>query len=97
MITSALCNALIVDAARTAADAVLWLDTNHCTVREIDIRSRRPLIRIDPPPAGGWLKGALRKRITERGITRTVYVTSCQGATVEWEVRRHCAPEVVQA
>lgn len=94
--TLALANALAVDATRIAMSAVYHLDDAGCTVREIDIRNRRPVIRIEPPPANCWLRGALRKRITERGVTRTVYTTTCQGALVEWESSHHRTPEVAR-
>lgn len=93
----ALANALAIDATKVAMSAVFHLDDVGCTVREIDIRGRKPVVRIDPPPANCWLRGALRRRITERGITRTVYVTTCHGATIEWETSQHRTPEVVRA
>lgn len=92
-----LANRLAADAARTTMAAIYHLDSLGATVREIDIRSRRPLIRIDPPAGIEFLRGALRKRITDRGTTRTVYVTTCHGATVEWEVRHHTTLGVAQA
>lgn len=95
--TLALANALAVDATRIAMSAIHHLDDAGCTVREIDIRNRRPVIRIEQPPINCWLRGALRKRITEHGITRTVYVTTCHGALVEWEASQHSTPEVVRA
>ena len=93
----ALANALAVDATRIAMSAIYHLDDAGCTVREIDIRNRRPVIRIEQPPANCWLRGALRKRITQHGITRTVYVTTCHGALVEWETSQHRTPEVAHA
>ncbi len=96
MSAPALClaNSVAVDAARAAVGAIIHLDRLGATVREVDIRGRRPLVRIDPPGRDGFLRGALRRRITERGVTRTVYVTTCLGATVEWETRADHAPEV---
>lgn len=81
----ALGNAYFIDAAKSAMDAVFHLDDMGCTVREIEIRGRRPLVRIDPPPASCWLRGSMRRRITQHGVTRTVMVTVCHGAQVEWE------------
>lgn len=92
-----LANSLIADAARSAMAAIHHLDELGATVREIDIRSRRPVVRIDPPATDGFLRGALRRRITEGGVTRSVYVTTCHGATVEWEVRQQRAPAVARA
>ncbi len=93
----ALANALMVDAMRAATTAVYHLEECGATVREIVIRGRRPLIRIERPPSGSWLHGALRRRITERGVTRTVYATTCHGTVVEWEVSQHHAPAVARA
>lgn len=83
--TLALGNALMVDGLRAAMSAAYHLDDMGCSVREVLVYGRRPLVRIDPPPAHCWLRGALRRRITERGVTRTVFVTVCHGAQVEWE------------
>lgn len=83
--TLALGNALMVDGLRAAMSAAYHLDDMGCTVREIEIRGRRPLVRIDPPPASCWLRGSMRRRITQHGVTRTVMVTVCHGAQVEWE------------
>jgi hypothetical protein len=82
----ALGNAYFIDAAKSAMDAVFHLDDMGCVVREIELRGRRPIIRIDPPPVRCWLRGALHKRVTQHGATRTVYVAVCHGAKVEWEV-----------
>jgi len=83
--TLALGNAAVVDGLRSAMSAAYHLDDMGCTVREVLVLGRRPLVRIDPPPAACWLRGALRRRITENGVTRTVFVTVCHGAQVEWE------------
>lgn len=82
----ALSNAFITEAAQTVAEAVLHLDAANLTVREVRIQGRKPLIRIDPPPAPSFIKGAMRSRVTERGVRRTVYVALFHGATIEWEV-----------
>lgn len=86
MKVTALCNALLSEGARTASEAVLWLDACGCTVREIHIHTRRPLIRIDPPPMGVLLQNAaLHKRIVQNGERREVYVALIRGARIEWE------------
>lgn len=83
--TLSLGNSVLVDGLKSAMGVAFYLDGMGCAVREVEVRGRRPVIRIDPPPAQCWLRGALRRRITERGVTRTVYATVCQGAQVEWE------------
>lgn len=90
----AFCNALVTNACHTAADAALHLDAAHCTVREILITGRTPLIRIDPPPAGGFIRGAMRLRRTQGGITRVVYIADFRGARLEWETSVPCAQAV---
>lgn len=95
--TLALGNALLVDGLRSAMSAAHHLDDMGCTLREVVLRGRRPVIRIDTPPMHCWLRGALHKRITEHGVTRTVYVATCHGTTVEWETSQHRTPEVVRA
>lgn len=95
--TLALGNALMVDGLRAAMSAAYHLDDMGCTVQGIEVRGRRPLVRIDPPPATCWLRGALRRRITERGVMRTVYVTVCHGAQVEWETSALRDPQEVRA
>ncbi len=95
--TLALGNALMVDGLKSAISAAFHLDDMGCSVREVLVYGRRPLVRIDPPPAHCWLHGALRRRITERGVTRTVYVTVCHGAQVEWETSTLHAPREARA
>ncbi|MCX7563442.1 hypothetical protein OS176_07805 [Xanthomonadaceae bacterium XH05] len=81
-----LSNALICDAARITVEAVLQLDAAGLTVREVQIQGRKPLVRIDPPPSASFIKGALRRRITQGGVRRTVYASLFHGATIEWEI-----------
>ncbi|MGE4439579.1 hypothetical protein [Achromobacter sp.] len=95
--TLALGNALMVGGLKSAMSAAYHLDDMGCTVREVLVFGRRPLVRIDTPPATCWLRGALRRRITERGVTRTVYVTVCHGAQVEWETSALRDPQEVRA
>lgn len=95
--TLALGNALMVDGLKSAMSAAFHLDDMGCTVREVLVLARRPLVRIDPPPAQCWLRGALRRRITERGVTRTVYVTVCHGTQVEWETSALRDPQGARA
>lgn len=90
--TLALGNAMFADAAKTALSAVFHLDDMGCTVREIELRGRRPLVRIERPPADCWLRGALYKRETRHGVTRITYVASYRGAQVEWEESRFQPP-----
>lgn len=95
--TLALGNALLVDGLKSAMSAAFHLDDMGCTVREVMVFGRRPLVRIEPPPATCWLRGALRRRITEHGVTRTVYVTVCLGAQVEWETSAQRDPQEARA
>lgn len=87
MKTAALCNALLSEGARTASEAVLWLDACGCTVRAVEIHSRRPVIRIDPPRGVLLQNAALHKRITANGVRCEVYVALCRGARIEWTTR----------
>lgn len=92
-----LANQLAVAAVTSAMAAIYHLDSIGATVLEIEIFTHRPVIRIDPPPGGSFVRGALHKRITERGVTRTVYVTTCHGTTVEWVVIRQGNTTAAQA
>lgn len=90
-------NSHYATAIATALSALYHLDDAGATVECITLRSKRPVIRISPPAGHSWLHGAMRRRVTENGVTRTLFVTVCHGAQVEWETSHYREPEEMRA
>jgi hypothetical protein len=65
--------------------ALFRLDAAGATVLEVRMDGRNPRIRIDAGTA--FIRGAVRTRITERGVRRAVMATRVAGCQVEWEER----------
>lgn len=82
---------------KTALDAIPLLDQHQVTVRAITCAGSKPVIEIDPPPAGAFLRGAMRRRETVNRTTRTVMAAPFHGCQVEWEISEHRAPEALHA
>lgn len=68
------------------AVAMWHLGLSAYTPRQIVINERRATIVIERPSAGSFIKGAMRRRQTKDGITRTVFTASFHGCLLEWEV-----------
>jgi len=70
-----------------AEAALIHLDSQGITVRDIIIVPSRAVIKIDPPPASAaWLHGSCKRRIVHNGNTHITLVARVMGAIVEWEV-----------
>lgn len=80
-----LCNDLIADAARIAAETVDWLDACGCDVIDIQICGPRPTIRIEPPRGPIAQQGVMYKRTAAGGQRRTYYLALHRGARIQWE------------
>lgn len=79
-------------ATTTALNGVYHLGLLGCCIRRIEIDSATPVIEIDPPSPRGGLRGALHRRVTVNGVTRTTMVTRTHGCTVQWETTSASAP-----
>lgn len=76
--------------------AVYHLGLRGCTVRRVEVGDRRPVITIDPP-GDAWIHGAMRRRETVNGATRTVMAASFHGCNVEWTVTEYRGKEALHA
>ena len=79
---------------KAAMGAVHLLDQRGIAIRDIRLAGSKPVIEIDPPPAGAFLRGAMRRRERFNNITRTVIATTFHECQVEWEVTEHHQPQV---
>lgn len=70
---------------KAAMAAVHRLSDHACSPRTIQLGDRRPVIVIDPPPADGFIQGALRRRERVGHVIRTVMVATFHGCLLEWE------------
>ncbi|KAF1692736.1 hypothetical protein CSC62_13965 [Pseudoxanthomonas jiangsuensis] len=77
---------------KAAMGALHLLDERGLCVRDIRLSGSRPVFEIDPPPAGGFLRGAMRRRETFNGVTRMVMATAFHDCQVEWEITEHHQP-----
>lgn len=82
---------------KAALGAVPLLDERGLAIRDIRMAGSRPVIEIDPPPAGSFLRGALRRRVTIGNVTRTVMATAFHDCQLEWEITETRTPEVMRA
>ena len=68
------------------AIAMYHLGLSACTPRQMVITERRATIVIERPDGASFIQGAMRRRQTTDGVTRTVFTTPFHGCLLEWEV-----------
>lgn len=76
-------NTAVQTALESAIAAVKHLNDQGATVLSVDIRGRRPIVRIDGQH-GRFLQGALKRRWREGWLHRVTLVTPVHGCQVEW-------------
>ena len=77
--------------AHSIGHAVHHLKQHGCVVVGVTVHrlqpGRRPVIRIDAPPASAWLRGAMRRRVQMGdGKVHTLMAVPFRGCQVDWEV-----------
>jgi hypothetical protein len=70
-----------------ASAALFFLADSGATVISIEIRSGRPVIKLDGPPTSNLVKGVLARSYPTRRGRDNVMVASVQGCQVEWSIR----------
>ncbi len=76
---------LFRSATTAAINGVYHLGLLGCCIRRIEIAGATPVIEIDPPPPGPFLRGALHRRVNINGVISTTMVARTHGCTVQWE------------
>lgn len=83
---------LFRSATTAAINGVYHLGLLGCCIRRIEIAGATPVIEIDPPPPGPFLRGALHRRVNINGVISTTMVARTHGCTVQWESIAQTAP-----
>lgn len=78
-------NAAFHDALNAAATAVAHLDTAGATVRDIDIRGGRPVLRVDRPPA--FVRGVATVTCRQGSVRSRLMAAPWLGCQIEWDER----------
>lgn len=85
-------NEMIRKALTDATAALFFLSDAGATVVSVKVRSARPVIELDRPPASGMVKGVLSRSYPTRRGRDCVMVAAVLGCQVEWSVRTVRAP-----
>ena len=85
-------NSAFAEAIKSALGAIFLLDQANVTVRDIDVRSGKPVLRIDRPPA--FVQGTACVRRSHPALIETIYVAPFRGCQLEWVERAPRAPSV---
>lgn len=80
-------NGLIASALAIALGGLHRLSDAGCTVVRVDVQSGRPVLCLDAPPPGPWVRGAMRRRQCLGGEQVTVMVADYHGCLIQWMER----------
>lgn len=78
-------NAAIKASTGVLLSAMPHLEQAGIELREVHITGRKPRIVIEPPHADSFITGAMRRRETICGVTRTLMAAPFHGCQIEWE------------
>jgi len=76
-------NAMVQEQLKKTMAAVYHLDDAGCTVIEVSIGRRNPVVTIESGKEP-FVRGAVKSRRTVDGITRVVVATTSHGCQIEW-------------